>query len=492
MTQINSQEQTIYRNLSSRIQLGFYPEGEPFPSVKELAEWYQVSYCPAQRALKALEKDGLIQLCRGKETVVTAKPYADFLSSTLFCRRADAIMDLCKSLQLVSKHISYQGMAHMEKPFDQIKPAGEDNRSYYVRYLYRIFEQTIRSLGSQIVLNLYYDIGAFVESTFIDLLCNVPEEEVNSALLYTIVDEFHKSREDCSCQNYILGQKRLEEINRRFFEETQRRLKKYCGKTDPEIREEFTWQPYKGRTKYCDVIAVDLVCKINHGIYPAGSLLPNGAMLADHYHVSEITIRRTISLLNRLGLVKTFNGIGTRVVGRVDASMPYRLKSLKIDSNLKLFLEALQLLVITGEAVLQYTLPYCSDESLDTISGALNMEMQNVSIAAVTGACLQAVIRTCPLKGIREIYKEVTLLLLNGSILQISGFVKEQTAVWYSVSDILKKSLQKRDFPSFAAAFRRMLEKLFTITRQTLLEVGIDGVEKIVDPIHPAVQDVLH
>ena len=60
MSNYNSQEQTIYRNLAGKIQLGFYDGGERFPSAKEIASGYQVSYCPAQRALKMLEKDGLI------------------------------------------------------------------------------------------------------------------------------------------------------------------------------------------------------------------------------------------------------------------------------------------------------------------------------------------------------------------------------------------------------------------------------------------------
>lgn len=55
MSNYNSQEQTIYRNLAGKIQLGFYDGGERFPSAKEIASGYQVSYCPAQRALKMLD-----------------------------------------------------------------------------------------------------------------------------------------------------------------------------------------------------------------------------------------------------------------------------------------------------------------------------------------------------------------------------------------------------------------------------------------------------
>ena len=79
----NSQEQTIYRTLAGKIQMGFYDQ-ERFPSAKAIADQFQVSYCPAQRALKMLENNGLVKLCRGRATVVLAKPYENYLKTDIF------------------------------------------------------------------------------------------------------------------------------------------------------------------------------------------------------------------------------------------------------------------------------------------------------------------------------------------------------------------------------------------------------------------------
>ena len=98
MQYTSSQEQTIYRSLAGQLQLGFFQDGERFPSVQDIASYYQVSYCPAQRALKALERNGLIQLCRGKETVVLAKPHENYLDSHTFRRRLTALIDLSQDL----------------------------------------------------------------------------------------------------------------------------------------------------------------------------------------------------------------------------------------------------------------------------------------------------------------------------------------------------------------------------------------------------------
>ena len=125
----NSQEQTIYYKLAERIQLGFYDDGQRFPTLQEIAQQFGVSYCPAQRALKALESDGLIQICRGKETHVLRKPYEHYLKSPLFAQRLLAIEDLCQSLSHLSPSISFQGLcileaAHLEPETLSRRPSG--------------------------------------------------------------------------------------------------------------------------------------------------------------------------------------------------------------------------------------------------------------------------------------------------------------------------------------------------------------------------------
>ena len=41
--------------------------------------------------------------------------------------------------------------------------------------------------------------------------------------------------------------------------------------------------------KYCDLVAIDLVCRINEGRYPIGVKLPSKAVLANRYHAVSYT-----------------------------------------------------------------------------------------------------------------------------------------------------------------------------------------------------------
>ena len=480
MSYINSQEQTIYRSLAGQIQLGFYDDGERFPSAQEVARRYGVSYCPAQRALKALEKDGLLRLCRGKETVVLKKPYRNYLESGVFRQRAAALGDLCKTLELLSPSICMEGLLHMDfSSFDQA-----ENASHPGKRLYRLFEQSLRALGSRTALNLYYDVGSFIESAFLDILSACYGKTGADARLQEMADTFVRSLEDCKNGSCPAAKGRHDRLGGQFYKELTRYLEQVPA-SPAESREPFCWEPHKGRLQYCEIIAIDLICKVNQGIYPVGTLFPTCGALADTYHVAAITIRRTVALLNKLGISQTLNGVGTRVVKKGDASLVYKLKDLMMEDNLRTFLEALQLLAITSGPVLLDVFPYFSQDTLHTISAAVASEEQLTAMIATIGASLQAVIRCSPQAALREIYEKLTLLLLKGSVFRLDTTGEEPVVGWEGISKDLQEALRQGDGALFAATFSRLIRKNFTMMKQNLLNFGVSGIEEISDPSGP-------
>ena len=473
MSNTNSKEQTIYRSLAGKIQLGFFDDGERFPSAKEIAERYRVSYCPAQRALKMLERDGLIQLNRGKNTIILGKPYENYLESDVFKRRAAALSDLLKSLDILSPAICLQSLLHCRESLALKKEQALPGRS-----LYQQFERSLHSLGSQTALSLYYDISSVAESALLDILCLKLGKKEAEAFLHAAALEYTSCFEDFTKESAESIGHRLEHLSETFrkpFEEYLAELER-----PPDIEPEaFVWEPNKGRTRYCDIVAIDMICKINQGIYPLGTLLPGGPVLADTYHVSEITIRRTIGLLNTLGVVQTINGVGTRVIGPGDASIPYRLKELMLDGNLKAFLEALQLLAVTGKPVFLYTFPWIPEEVLAAIAGAAAIPEEKSSMVAVISAGMQAVVHYCPLAAVRDIYSKLTLLLLKGSILRLEETGAEKVPGWSFVSAELQESCSKKDGVRLADAYRQLFQMIFTDTRLTLIDIGVHGAAEV-------------
>lgn len=473
----NSLEQNIYRNLAAQIQSGFYSEGNRFPPAQEIARLFNVSYGPAQRALKALEKDGLIKVGRGKETLVLKKPYENYLESDTFKKRILSLIDLSKSLRLLSPAINLQGMYHMDLESELENPLPENNRIGQWRTQYRLFDNSLSALGNQTLHGLYHDINAFVESAFLDIFHVSFTEEEEKTYLNRLVNDYRTCLENCKNGKMAEAKKGLEALTDPFHITAEQYLATLPA--DRTIQQAFSWSPQKGRTRYSDMIAIDLVRKINEGTYPAGTLLPNGAVLADIYHVSPITIRRTIGLLNKLGAAKTVNGVGTRVVSDDNTDMSDSLKAMILGNNLKTFLEAYQLLVITSEPFIRHSFQHFPKELTGQIRKATTITESNIAISIITAVCLQGIVRYSPLASIREITSKLTLLLLNGSAIP---HVK-LSIDWTHSSKKLSEALDANDSHQFALAYSRILNEIFGIMKTHLKKIGVKNIEQIAQPL---------
>lgn len=477
MPNSNSLEQNIYRNLAAQIQSGFYSKGNRFPPAQEIARLFNVSYGPAQRALKALEKDGLIKVGRGKETLVLKKPYENYLESDTFKKRILSLIDLSHSLRLFSPAINLQGMYHMDLEKELENPLPENNRIEQWRTQYRLFDNSLSALGNQTLHGLYHDINAFVESAFLDIFHVSFTEEEEKTYLNRLVNDYRTCLENCKNGKMAEAKKGLEALTDPFHITAEQYLATLPA--DRTIQENFSWSPQKGRTRYCDMIAIDLVRKINDGTHPAGTLLPNGAILANIYHVSPITIRRTITLLNKLGVAKTVNGVGTRVVSTENTHLSVSLKAMILGNNLRTFLEAYQLFAMTSEPFISHTFPHFPEELTDKLRQATTIAEPNIAISAITASSLQGIVRYCPLASIREIYSKLTLLLLNGSAIPHAKL----TIDWNRGSKELAEALDAKNGHLFACLFSRILNEIFATMKTHLKKMGVKNIDQIAQPV---------
>lgn len=68
--------------------------------------------------------------------------------------------------------------------------------------------------------------------------------------------------------------------------------------------------------------------QVAEGFFPPGGRLPSESELCKRYHVSHMTVRRTIKLLSDQGVVETFQGRGTFVKGMRLKSGTFKLREL--------------------------------------------------------------------------------------------------------------------------------------------------------------------
>lgn len=483
MSNYNSQEQTISRYLAGQIQLGFFDNGERFPSVLDLTQQFGVSYCPAQRALKILERNGLISLSRGKIATVIKKPYENYLDSEVFHRRAGELTDLIKGLDILSPALCYQGIYHIREDLPDSPVDAHRERAYYVKLIYQLFDCSIQSLGNRMVVSLYNDIGAYSGSSMIDILYAVYGEKKANSILYKTTENFLQSVRPCQDEARIWARQTLRRRGQIFFSQFESYLREQQLSSDSLTNEPFCWEPIKGRTKYCDIIALNMIAQINQGVYPLDTLLPTVNTLAETYHVSPITMRRAIAILNDLNVTRTLNGIGTKVIFKGDISVLSRFKDLMLDRNLKDYLEACQFFTMTFEPLVRCTFPYFTDEAIGSIHEAARMPDKTNSAVATVTACLQAVIRCSPLASIREIYGRLIPIFLKGTVMRLDGTAYEKFPGWTHASAIVCQACLDRNGELLTQTLGQLLLDSFPLTRRRIIALGVKGAEDVVIPV---------
>ena len=106
----------------------------------------------------------------------------------------------------------------------------------------------------------------------------------------------------------------------------------------------FQWNIYRNRPQMRYTLASILIRKILYGVYPVGSYLPSLPELSERYGASLTTVRRTLALLEELGVTESFQGKGTLVCMKRKSP---DLEKAEIREGLRLHRESLQFLRLT-------------------------------------------------------------------------------------------------------------------------------------------------
>lgn len=119
----------------------------------------------------------------------------------------------------------------------------------------------------------------------------------------------------------------------------------------------FHWNIYRQRPQLRYSFASLLIREILKGTYPQGTYLPSLPQLVDRYGIPLMTVRRTLGLLEELGMTRSYHGKGT-LVCMEPADIDLSRSSIR--EGIRLYVESLQLLHLTVQNIF-----LCTWESAD-------------------------------------------------------------------------------------------------------------------------------
>ena len=462
----------IYRFYRAQIESGQYQKGEPLPAALEIAETFNVSFSTARKALQSLKNDGYIELSPGRTATVSWDGQCGANRSELY-DRISGVIDMYDGMSYFLPPIMACGARYVDsegfEKLDLILAEIENNNSGAIFDFTAFF---IKQLGNPVLLHLFCELDNFVFAAFSggDRHFHLMNRE-HPWTEHLPVKLFYNIAEAVGAADRGRCGELFQKLAALYGEDMNAYLKS-AGLENATGKIPFRWQVYVEQEQYLYSAAVDLLYRINTGKFP-GRWLPSVPDLAASLGVSEITVRRTIKLLNGIGVTETINRKGTRIYGVERARHTVKIDVGMFKSRFIFGLRLLHILALTIENVSYEAFCFFSEVDINGISEAIEDDAKRGKEFLTLGVTINVICKTSKNTVIKEIYSQIAgrlvwlypLRLIEFKDLDIYDFPRSSA----SMQDSLREG-RRRDFSRHLS---EVMTATFFAAQTALLQLGI-------------------
>lgn len=437
----------IFEYYESHILFGFYRYGEQLSSVSKISSSFQLGRNTVRAALAKLEDKGYIVTEERKVArVVYQGTEADFeeYAARYFVPRREGILDFSRAGKLLILPLWEAGLHNLDRKALLAVGTGQGSVISDARPMpINLYVDVLRTLDNNLLLTFYWQCLRYVSFLY-------PSKKISD----TKADG-----------EVLLQENQLESLSLRFerlygcaeekiLDFIQRAEKKYHLEDVPQIP--FQWIIYRQRPQVRYTLASRVIREILGGRYPAGSFLPSLPKMAEEYQVSQSTVRRTLAVLESLGVTRSYMGVGTKVCME---PVDFDRNASDIRESLRLHGEGLQMLALTVQGVMLFTLETATHEKRRGLLEELSLLKGKTGSILFIDLFLSFIVKECPSGIVRECYDKLRDLVTWGYILSVVTIEnKEMNIDLSSLVTQLEKDLRAGDLPGFADRVQSFIE----------------------------------
>ena len=355
----------LYENLREQIETGYYKYGEALPSMNRLCETYHVGIRTVRDVLSELRDQGMIRTEERRPAVIVYGKTGeeDYIPDILaVLQRKTSVLAVYKTMELL-----------MPRMFAlSVQVCGVETAVEYFKRLKRDRRKEVRARWKASSNALYNLLDASHNLLFRDIFTSL---EIGSRIPFFLEPEYTPPF-SCCCGEYddpmwmaeavSAGDTRMiQEQFARMYRSLGHDIKRYLDWIESrfetgniEQKNGYSWNCAQGHDHLYIQIARDLIDRIGLGFYKDGSFLPSEAVLAQEYSVSVATIRRSISMLNRLGFCRTYNVKGTQVTLFNDQAAFQSMKNKVHKKDILMYLSGLQFMALASAPAALLAAPF--------------------------------------------------------------------------------------------------------------------------------------
>lgn len=434
----------IYKFFKSQIQFGYYRSGDCLPSIELLHEVYRVAVRTARNAYLQLQEKGYISLSPGRKTIVTysVPPEAGTANAQdYYLARESSFRALNQLLQALLVPLLREGSRRLQKHnmllIKETAFALEDG-GFYVSYF--CGREMLLTLENQLALDLYLEIVSFYQYVH-TLPRRVALEEENQRYLLLArqtVAACEKGERDELFHVHLQIQRLLDRVITAYIEQAAKE------RPAPPEQVSFEWRVYRERPQLCYSLSSQLIWRILVGqqLSP-GDRLPSYGAMAEKYGVSFSTIRRTVAMLERLGLVFASQGAGTRITPPGEQEIDLRHKSVKKIASM--FLEAVQIVRLSFDQVFLLLYPQALPDVGPCVAKLRRQQARGGALQPFF-ICIEYLLEGCGNQPLKEIWgKLCEVLLLGLPLLEAHAGALPECTLMRAEAEGIIRGVQERD-----------------------------------------------
>lgn len=303
----------IYKFFLSQIKFGNYQFGDYLPPIRLVDQFYHASAPTVRNAYLMLQEEGYISLSPGRMTTVVIRISEEECRRNIqsyYAVRREEIRRLNDAVLYVLIPLLHEGCRRLEEgQLKYIRRAAEELKDIDFYFSFIAGQEMICALDNRMAVNLFHEIVGFYQ---------FPHALNKKAVL----QEATETCRQLSCQAAEacrkMDREELYRVYRRILDALGGIIDTIlaAGSQENVLQEPqvFDWGVYRERPQLCYSLAATIITDImiDHK-YTRGGYLPHYAELAEMSSVSLSTVRRTVRLLEELGVVEVLHGVGTRV-----------------------------------------------------------------------------------------------------------------------------------------------------------------------------------
>lgn len=472
-------QQLIFELFETQIKFGAHRYGELLPTIKEVSSYFLASVDTVRLAYIRLKQEGYITL----STCVGAVVKVSYTDSEIhqhiqgyFSSRKESLLAFAQSVGILSSYVQWFALKNAApETLDKLERSCTQIEILPVYRMSQQLQLIFSPLGNDLLLRLFWQMFLFFQAPLVSIPQNINVINSSSSPLLDMIQSARN-------KDWTELWKGVEITAEKYFIGLQTFFNNHIPLNADDIQIDFTWSIYKKTSQVCYSICLDLMLKICDGVYQAEDFLPSPKELATENKVGIKTIRRTVTLLNKMGVTRSVNGKGTKVLKPSESQNNCDFSDATIQKRLIDFLQSLHILSLTCRRCAKITICSVDLNCKNKLIEQLEMVKVSGAYERIIYVLNEFISLHIPFQPLRSVYVKLVQQLVWGYPLNLHGDRESTNAYFLPYLESLEECLKEDDADKFSIILERLQTVETNFTAQWLINLGVQEASALVIP----------